>query len=290
MSADGRGRPRGGAARLTPATRLPRPAGRRHDATVPSSALAAPHASALVTAGVAGLSVALLVTWPALVWRAAAGRPDRSAVTARAAIGLGAWALVTIGLAASGALARVDARPPPFVAIPVGLAVVVAIALRSRAAALLAEAMPLSALVAVQAFRLPLELVMHAAALEGTMPPQMTFGSALGATGWNYDVVMGATALLLAIALRRGAVPRAIVLAWNAMGLALVIVIASIGIASTPLLARFGATPDRLNTWILFPPFVWLPAVLVGSALFGHAIVLRKLLAGRASTASPART
>jgi hypothetical protein len=34
---------------------------------------------------------------------------------------------------------------------------------------------------------------------------------------------------------------------------------------------------DRLNVFVVYPPFVWLPAVLVLAALAGHLIILRAL-------------
>ena len=51
---------------------------------------------------------------------------------------------------------------------------------------------PVWLLIAFHGFRLPLELIMHEAATEGVMPPQMTF------TGLNFDITTGATALLVA--------------------------------------------------------------------------------------------
>ena len=56
-----------------------------------------------------------------------------------------------------------------------------------------ADKLPLVALIGFQAFRLPLELVMHRAAAAGIMPNVMMF------TGYNFDIVTGATALPLAL-------------------------------------------------------------------------------------------
>jgi len=120
---------------------------------------------------------------------------------------------------------------------------------------------------------LPLELVMHRAAVEGTMPPQMTF------TGANFDIVTGASALVLAaavVAVPGG--PRWIVIAWNALGSVLLLAIVVIAIASLPRLHAFGTEPARLNTWVMYFPFVWLPAGLVSSALLGHVVLWRRLL------------
>lgn len=241
--------------------------------------VAPPNASLVVTVGIAGLSCLLLACWSALLWRAAPPEARTRLTVTFTAITLG-WAVLTFGLAAAGVFARVEQRPPPFMLIPVGLVIGVALLVRSRFGSLLAST-PLWILVGLQAFRLPLELVMHQAALEGTMPVQMTFGSVRGESGLNYDIVTGTTALLVAFAARGGRLPRAVLLGWNALGTVLLCVIVFVAVASTPLFERFGSTPERLNTWVLFAPHVWLPAVLVGSALLGHLLIFRALLRDR---------
>jgi hypothetical protein len=63
----------------------------------------------------------------------------------------------------------------------------------------LALFVPFPALVAVQGFRLPLELAMHAMYDRGIMPVEMSF------SGRNFDVVTGATALVVAALVLRAA-------------------------------------------------------------------------------------
>jgi hypothetical protein len=62
---------------------------------------------------------------------------------------------------------------------------------------------------------------------------------------------------------------------WNAVGLGLLINIVIVAIVSTPMFALFG--PERLNVWVTYPPFIWLPAVMVLAALTGHLIIFRAL-------------
>ncbi len=241
---------------------------------------APPDASTVVTAGIVLLSLALLVAWPVLLHRAAAAEPDRRALVAWLAGGLAFWSVLWLAVARAGLLADATSRPPPFVVLPVSMVLGVVWLFRSRVGVLLARSTPMVVLVALQSFRLPLELVMHRAATEGVMPVQMTFGVLHGALGRNYDLVTGATALLLAVALRERPMPRALVLAWNVLGTALLVNVVTVAIASTPVVAAFGTAPSELNTWVLYPPFVWLPAVLVPSALLGHLLVFRKLRDG----------
>ena len=189
----------------------------------------------------------------------------------RLAPALAGWLALTFAIAASGALLR-WAPPPPLMGI-VLVALVGAIALARGSAGARLAALPLPVLVGFQAFRLPLELAMHAAAAEGTMPPQMSFGPG----GLNYDIVTGASAVLVALLAWRGRAPRALLWAFSALGLTLLAVIAVIAIASTPTFSAFG--PTRLNTFVAYPPFVWLGAIDVPAALLGHLVLLRRLRA-----------
>ena len=72
-------------------------------------------------------------------------------------------------------------------------------------------------------------------------------------------------------------VPRWIVGAWNLLGFVLLINVVTIAIVSTPVFRWFGN--DRLNVFVTYPPFVWLPAILVVAALAGHILVWRRLAA-----------
>jgi hypothetical protein len=230
-----------------------------------------PKASNLVSVGIPALAVlvALVFVWEVGAAARRAGKPPTRSI-AMAAVGATAWLGVTAVLASSGMLARFDARPPPIA--PFMLAVVVlGLGLGvSRVGAGLSR-LPLALLVGVQSFRLPLELVMHQAAREGVMPPQMSFG------GWNYDIVVGALALPVAFLVARGRASKALVTAWNVLGFVTLSVILVVAVASTPFVHSFGNAPASLNTWVAYFPFVWLPAGPVVFAIAGHVIVLRAL-------------
>jgi len=202
-----------------------------------------------------------------LVW--AAGRAGRSAVLT-AALAL-AWMAGTWMIAASGVLRQWQRLPPPMLLLVVAIIAIASAIAFSGYGAALATRIPLAALVGVQGFRLPLELAMHALVGRGVMPPQMSYG------GLNYDIVSGATAILVAAFLATGRAGRGLVLAWNLLGLALLANILVVAILSMPMIAAFG--PDRLNTFVTYPPYVWLPAVLVLAALAGHLLVFRALRA-----------
>lgn len=238
-----------------------------------------PEPSALVTWGfvVLPLLVAagfvLACEWAGRrVGEDAGARRRRTAAVAAAVL---AWLLLTLLAAATGLLRRFDAVPPPFAGF---LLAVVALGIgvpASRIGTLLVRGIPLWAIVGFQAFRFPLELLMHRAYLEGVMPVQMSY------SGQNFDIVTGVTAGVLGGWLLRARAPRLAVAAWNGLGLALLVNVVTVAVLSSPLFRLFG--DDRLNTFVAYPPFVWLPAVLVTAALAGHILVWRKLSADRAA-------
>ena len=217
------------------------------------------------------LLLAGLFGWATTVaWRrggATAAGARRAGLLAVAAAA--AWMAATWTAAAGGILLDWDATPPPFAFL---VAAIVALAFAIGLGPIggrLARHIPLWQLVAVQAFRLPLEIAMHRLAERGIMPDQMSY------SGRNLDIVTGATAVVLAWLLWSGHAGRGATLIWNLLGLALLANIVTVAMLSTPRVAWFGA--DRLNVFVMHPPFVWLPAVLVLAALAGHLIVFRAL-------------
>jgi hypothetical protein len=217
------------------------------------------------------LILAAALVWAAgYSWRRAGVETPRvvRAITMTLA-GTATWMSVTWVVAASGAFRQWDRMPPPF-----GLLVLAIVLLGARLAfsglgRQIATHVPLWALVGIQAFRLPLELAMHALADRGIMPAQMSY------SGLNFDIVTGATALIVAALVAAGRAGRWLVIGWNLLGLALLINVVTVAILSTPRFAYFGQ--DRLNVFVTYPPFVWLPAVMVLAAFAGHLLIFRAL-------------
>ena len=234
-------------------------------------------ASALVTGGFVVLpslvaaGFVLGSDWADRRLGAPTGTRRRRAVMLTAAVL--AWLVLTAAAAGSGVLRRFDAFPPPFAGLVIAVVALGVGIVFSPLGTRLVGGLPLWFLVGFQVFRLPLELIMHAAAVEGVMPVQMSY------SGQNWDILTGISAGLLGWRLSRGPVALWIVTAWNVLGFALLVNIVTVAVLSTPLFRWFG--DDRLNTFVTYPPFVWLPAVLVPAALIGHLLVWRKLSQAR---------
>jgi hypothetical protein len=182
---------------------------------------------------------------------------------------------VTWIAAARGVLADWERTPPPFAILVLAILVLACGLAVSRLGTRLSTLLPLWLLVAVQGFRLPLELAMHGMYERGVMPVQMSY------SGRNLDVVTGVSAIAVALCVWSGHAGRRLVAAWNLLGLVLLINAVAVAILATPRFQYFG--PDHLNVWVMHPPFVWLPAVMVLAALAGHLVIFRALVRPRQS-------
>ena len=220
----------------------------------------------MASAGIAGLAVAVAAGWVAVFSRGSAARAVRLGAVA-------ALLLLVSALAASqGLLTRFDRLPPPM-GVMIALVLVVPVAAAVSRFGRDASTIPIGVLVGFQAFRLPLELVMHHAAEAGVMPPELSYA------GYNFDIVTGAGALLIGTLAAAGVrVPRPALWLWNAYGIYALAAIAVIAIGGSPMVRAFGDDPRHVNTWVLFFPYVWLPVVMVSAAIFGHGVITRALL------------
>jgi hypothetical protein len=231
-----------------------------------------PTASSLLFASFVALALVVAAAFVAGVARSRAATPSGRGShrdTVIAAVGTAAWLGVTLALAASGRLSF-TAKPPTMLLL-VAFAVVLAIVLGvSRVGLRLATGLPLAALVGVQAFRFPLELILHRAYVEGLMPVQMSF------SGLNFDILSGLSAIVVALALVRKPDSLVLVRVWNTAGVVLLANIVTIALLSAPTPLRVFHN-EPANVWITRAPWVWLPTVFVFAAILGHIVVFRRI-------------
>jgi hypothetical protein len=223
----------------------------------------------VVAFGIGGLAVLVAIIWIVMFSR----RNNRRALIFSAAVftvmavsGIAAW---------SGTLAQFNSFPPPMFIMIASVFIVSFTVGLSRLGRDAAAELSFAALVGLQGFRFPLELVMHHAGNVGIMPAQLSY------SGYNFDIVTGISALLIFTLLKAGrSVYRAVLWAWNVWGSFCLVVIAIIAITTSPVVRLFGDDPHNLNTWVLYFPYVWLPVVLVTVAISSHIVITRKLMKG----------
>jgi hypothetical protein len=175
------------------------------------------------------------------------------------------WVVFTAQLAASDVLTPGQVFRP-WMPLLVTAAVGGVLWLWRSGAARAAVDVPVALLIGVHALRIVVEVLIHQAVTAGVAPPQMTW------TGLNLDIVTGVTALLLTLVATR--MPRGVLVAWNWMGLALLVWVVGVAALSLPSPVQL-FRPD--NTWITQMPFVWLPTVIVPTALLGHLVLFDAL-------------
>jgi hypothetical protein len=224
--------------------------------------------------------VGLLAWGTAVAWSrtgvglAAARRAGTLSATAGAA-----WMAVTWTLARSGILREWNRNPPPFMFLVVAILALAVLIAYSRLGTRIVATIPLWVMVLVQTFRFPLELAMHDMYARGIMPVHMSY------SGLNFDIVTGISALPVAYLTATHRIGNRVVAAWNLLGLALLINVVTVAILATPRFRYFG--DDHLNVWVTYPPFVWLPSVMVLAALAGHLLIFRALLQPQPERSSP---
>lgn len=226
------------------------------------------------TAAFVGIVACVCGAW---IWAVRRAWPERAnGMTVRAVVALAACLGSTTALAVGGVFARLAGSPAVMTYLLVCNVVAIGLAV-SAVGRRFAEAIPIAALVGIQAFRLPLELVLHSWYEQGTLPIQMTF------SGANWDIVTGSLALLGGLALTRADRRSQWRLAalFNVVGFGLLMRVMWIAGRSLPSpLRAFPEDPPVLLPF--FAPYTWIVPICVSGALFAHLVVGRWLWNNRA--------
>lgn len=195
-------------------------------------------------------------------------REPASSITLKVGIGILVWLGLSSIPVASGAI--LDHPIPGFPLFFAAVNIAGILFAFSRIGRNLALGLPVSALVAFQGFRLPLELVLHSWAGQGTIPETMTW------TGQNLDIIAGTFALLAAPLAARS---RQVAWAVNVIGFGLLLNVFRVAVMSSPLPFAWGVQPPLMLAGYL--PYAWIGSVCVAGALTGHLILTRALLLKR---------
>jgi hypothetical protein len=174
-----------------------------------------------------------------------------------------AWMILISTIVDSGAL---NESPMPGIPLLFFFMIACAVALAFSRPGKWLSALPVWALIGFQAFRLPLELILHEWAKQGTVPTTMTW------TGSNFDIITGITALVFAPLSTRSVRAAQI---FNALGFMLLLNVMRVAMMSSPLPFAWGTQPPL--QLLMHLPYAWIGSVCVTGALAGHLILFRKL-------------
>lgn len=182
------------------------------------------------------------------------------------------WLGVTAILARGGVLSAGTSSPPRWPLLPlIALATLSLLGQTPAFRRLLSEVPPWRP-VALQTFRIGVELAFWRLHAEGAAPVQVTF------EGRNIDAIVGLTAPAVAAGIAYGRIGPRLTMAWNLFGLTLLV--NAIGTVATsapgPLHRDWPGGPfAAIVTW----PVIWIPAFLAPTGIFLHVVSLRQAIA-----------
>ena len=184
------------------------------------------------------------------------------------------WTLLQSVIAWLGILEKVDRIPPPAMLsiIPMILAIIVTSFLPTGRAWM--KSWNLRTLTHLHVIRIPVEIVLFFLYSYGAISLLQTF------EGWNWDILSGITAPIVAYLAFRGNLKRGLLLAWNIICLLLLINIVVISILALPVPFQQLAF-DQPNWGILYFPYNLLASVIVPIVFAAHISSIMQLT-GRA--------
>jgi hypothetical protein len=182
------------------------------------------------------------------------------------------WLGVAAALAQCGVLADWTALPPRWPLLPLtALGTSVLLGLTRTFRRLLAELPPWQP-VALQTFRVGVELAFWRLHAEGVAPVQVTF------EGRNFDALVGLTAPVVAAGIAFGWLGPRMTIAWNLFGLAMLFNAIGTVATSTPGPLRLNWTGEPF-TAIAAWPVIWIPALLAPIGISLHITSIRQSIA-----------
>lgn len=206
-----------------------------------------------------------------LAWGSARGGADAETVHRRA-FGGAAFAVAWIGATALAPESGLVGLGPPTMMLFFLGSNAGGLALGLSPAGRWLAKLPLAALVGFQAFRLPLEVLLHTWATQGSIPIDMSW------SGRNFDVLTGITAIAAAAWLVARPGDRVVAVGFTALGLGLLLNVARVALSCVPVALPFHVDTDPPLLLALHAPYAWIVSVCVAGALFAHVVAIRSLV------------
>ncbi len=204
------------------------------------------------------------VVW-CLFWTLVATR-SRASLVVVCVIGAVHWFLAALGV-----YTNASTFPPPQIALLAPVLVALGIVLLWPKGRVWMSGLSLFALTAVHVLRIPVELVLHHGYEAGLVPRDMTYA------GYNFDIVSGITAVIMALWMLSKRPPgRGVLIAWNLACLALLFIVVITAVLSIPSSVQ-RMNFDVPNVLVTTTPWVLLPGLLVPVVLWAHVAALVQL-------------
>lgn len=192
------------------------------------------------------------------------------AYLARTFLGFAAWITYAGLLGYLGVIGNTTLLPPGLFYLLAPIVVFVIFMARSSIGEKVALSFPLSLLIGMESFRLVVELFLDQLWRDGQLPMMMTFHGA------NFDILIGASAPLVAWLLASGRISGRAALLWNVLGIAMLANVVVRGVLTTPGRLHL-ITAEVPNLAIGTFPYSFIPALMVPLALVLHVMAIRAL-------------
>ena len=183
-----------------------------------------------------------------------------------------AWLTYVAVLIQSGILKDLELPPkfPLFILIPI-IAFQVGFYNRHKNSEVIRN-VPRHWLIYFQSFRVFVEIMLYYKFLDGIIPESATF------EGYNFDIVMGAMAPIIALTLyRRIEKFRALAVVWNIVGMLMILLVAVVIGTSLYLPDVWGSELPLVSDQFVELPYFLIAAVIAPGAIFVHVISLIQL-------------
>lgn len=189
-----------------------------------------------------------------------------------ALVGLALWLCYGAVLGYTGVIANTSRLPPGLFYLLAPTLMLVMFTARSNVGLRIAASVPVWALSGMESFRLVVEGFLHALWLDGRLPTMLTYHGA------NFDILIGATAPVVAWLIASRRMSDRMALAWHVMGIAFLANVAIRGVLTSPGPLNVLVT-DVPNLAIGAFPFTFIPGLMVPLALVLHVLSIRALRA-----------
>lgn len=180
--------------------------------------------------------------------------------------------LIVGALGVSGFYQKQDVFPPRFILLLAPTTLFIFFLFTHKGAKKYMDSLSLKWLTILHVVRIPVEITLYYAFLDGLIPDVMTF------EGYNYDIISGITApIIYYLVFVKKVINQKGLLIWNiaCLGLLINILVIAILSAQTPFQQL---AFDQPNIGVTYFPFVWLPSVIVPIVLLSHLVSIRHII------------
>jgi hypothetical protein len=222
------------------------------------------------------LTILLAIVLVILIIRAAKLTSEFSSGHSKLAIKvtvfLGLW-LAYLAILSSSEVLQEFSLPPrmPFLVV-LPLFLLMAFVLTTETAKTVVLTLTASYLIYVQSFRIIVELIIWGGYQEGFIPIQATF------EGFNFDVVVGLTAVPVAHYARRVNASKKVIIAWNIAGLIILGNTVRVFITTAYFPEIFGHLEPMVGMQFVQMPFLLVAGFFMPLAVFVHALSIKQQL------------